>query len=397
MQPFAVLAYLYPMYRGLVLLLMMLCVFAGSYAQVDNRMLEREVPVQDTADEALFFSVENRNFFRNNEYFSPLCLGYTLMGTQLQPELAWQPGPKLRLQAGLMMQLDFGNNRLQQLSPVYTLKYAHNGISALFGTLEGNVSHRLIEPLYHYERYMRQPLEYGLQFKVNRERIWSDTWINWERMQYLGSPFQERFSAGHHSQIRVLARGKWMLTLPVQALVTHRGGQIDTVSMPLETLLNAAAGFQLSVRPGNWWKEFRTENYVVLYRDLSPTPQNVYRQGSGLMLNLTAQTRHDISATLGYWKGQRYQAGRGAYLFQSVASEYGVPGFIARDRELYFLRLLWQRPVYRGLRFDLRFEPYYDRGLDLFEYSYALFLSYRHDFEILNLRNRKGRNSGAGY
>lgn len=385
------------MNRLLSLLFFCLCCVMRMHAQVDNRMLERDIPVYDSVEDAVFFSVENRNFFRNNEYFSPLCLGYTLMGAQLQPELAWQPGSKLRLQAGLMMQLDFGNNRLQQVSPVYTLKYSHRGISALFGTLEGNVSHRLIEPLYHYERYMRQPLEYGLQFKVDRERLWSDTWINWERMQYLGSPFQERFSAGHHSQIRLLARGKWKFMIPLQALVTHRGGQIDTVSTPLETLVNASAGFRLSVEPGDFWKEFSTENYMVFYRDISPSPQNVFRQGSGLMLNVSAQTKHNVRATLGYWMGEQFQSGRGAYLFQSVASEYGVSGFTAQNRELFFLRLLWQKPVYRGLRFDLRFEPYYDRGLNLFEYSYALFLSYHHDFEILNLRNRKGRNPGAAY
>jgi len=371
-------------------LMLGLCGLVGSLqAQVNNSLLEYQTVISDSTEERVMLSMESRSFFRNNEYFGQIATGYTLMGTQLIPQLAYQAGKHIRLQGGVFLQSDFGNQNLRQTSPVLTLKMQKNGYSFLFGTLEGNLSHRLLEPLYNYERYMQQPLENGLQIKVDKPRIWSDTWLNWEVMQYLGSPYQERFSAGHSSVFTLVNQPQLKVRIPVQGLVTHRGGQIDTVSTPLETLLNASAGFSLSWYPGGFFRELRTDNYAVLYRDLSPSKQTTFTSGGGFYLNATAVSRYDVSAMLAYWKGNTYYSGRGAYLFQSIASSYGTKGFVQRDRSLLFLRLLYQKPVYKGLSVDVRFEPYYDLGSSLFEYSYALFLTYKRDFELFNLSKRK--------
>jgi hypothetical protein len=41
---------------------------------------------------------------------------------------------------------------------------------------------------------------------------------------------------------------------------------------------------------------------------------------------------------------------------------------------------------------DIRFEPYYDLGNQLFEYSYSIYLTYKKDFSLINLMKRKSGN-----
>ena len=362
------------------------------YAQIDNRLLESHIEISDSNEEKIMLSIENRNFLKNNEYFGKIATGYTMMGTQLSTQMAYQAGKHVRLQGGVFLLSDFGNNTLRRVSPLLSLKMQKNGYSFLFGTLEGNFSHRLIEPIYNYERYVFHPIENGLQIKIDRPKLWSDTWINWEVMQYLNSNYQEQFSAGHSTRIKLIQKEKINLTLPVQGLVTHRGGQIDTIGLPLETMANVAVGFTLSYKPNQWIKEINTENYFTLYRNLSPTKTTAFSAGQGFLLNMTAITRYDIAASVGYWQGDQYISSRGGFLFRSVASEYGQQGYIDQTRSLLFFRLLYQKPIQKGLSVDVRFEPYYDLGNQLFEYSYSIYLTYKKDFSLINLMKRKSGN-----
>jgi hypothetical protein len=360
-----------------------------AYTQINNELLEQKWAIDDSTQEQVSLAIESRSFFKNNEYFGDLVTGYTLMGSQLSTQLAYQAGRHIRLQGGVYMVSDFGNNTLRKVSPVFTLKMQKNGYSVLFGSLEGNLSHRLIEPLFNYERYITHNVENGLQIKIDRKRIWSDTWLNWEVMQYLNSNYQEQFSAGHSSQIHLVEHDRFKLDLPIQGLVTHRGGQIDTVNTPLETTMNAAIGISASFKLNSFINRLHTQHYYTIYRDLSPTQLIQYSQGHGLFFNLEATTKAGVGASIGYWQGYQYYAGRGGFLYQSIASAYGKKGEIQSNRQIAFLRLLYQKPVYKGLSVDVRFEPYYDLGNSLFEYSYSVYLTYKNDFGIVNLTKRK--------
>ena len=38
---------------------------------------------------------------------------------------------------------------------------------------------------------------------------------------------------------------RWLVALPFQFTATHRGGQIDTIDTPLQTLFNVATGLRV--------------------------------------------------------------------------------------------------------------------------------------------------------
>ncbi|MBK7690342.1 MAG: hypothetical protein IPK62_16730 [Bacteroidetes bacterium] len=368
--------------------------FAGTTisAQINNQLLENPINVKDSLQQKVLLSIQSNNFFKNNEYFGKISTGYTLMGSQLGAQFAYMPNAFVRLQAGAFFQKDFGNDTSLLVKPILSCKIQKNGYSVIFGSLEGNISHRLIEPLYNYERFISNPIENGLQIKVDKEKLWSDTWLQWERMQYPGSTFQEEFSVGHHTDFSIIKQKQWELSIPLQFLVSHKGGQIDIDTTPLKTIANAAIGFKVhfnNQREGAFIKSLSTENYYTLFNDLSPTKTLTFKQGSGLYINATAISKYDIAASVGYWNASQFLASRGGYLFQSEASIYGTPGYVQANRNLLFFRVLYARKVFNVLDVNVRFEPYYDLDAATFEYSYSVFFTYKSDFTLFNVNKRK--------
>lgn len=360
------------------------------FAQIDNRSLENTILLHDSTENHILLNIQSNNFFKNNEYFGKISTGYTLMGSQFGAQIAYLPNPYVRIQVGAFLQKDFGNDTAFIVRPIGTLKLQKNGYSFLFGNIEGNVAHRLIEPLFNFERIISNPLESGLQFKIDRNKIWSDTWLNWEVMEYLGSNYQEQFSVGHHSNVHLYKNKTQRFDLSIQALVSHKGGQIDMDSTPLKTIANSAFGFIYCYQfQEGFLKQIQTENYITTYFDLSPYKTSTFNQGYGYFLNFATTTKYDITASLGYWKGTHFLSSRGGYLYQSEASKYGVWGYVEKERSLLFFRLLYSHKLFDAIQANVRFEPYYDFNQHIFEYSYAVYLGYKNDFSIFNFSKKK--------
>ena len=376
----------------IIFFIFFLFVGKNNFAQINNQLLENIIEVKDSNSQKVMLNIQAKPFFKNNEYFGKISTGYTLFGAQLGTQLAFQPSPYVRIQAGAYFLKDYGNDTAMHVRPLLTCKIEKNGYSFLFGNLEGNFAHRLIEPLYNYERYITNPLENGIQFKINKDKIWSDTWMNWEVMQYLGSNYQEQFSAGHHSDITIFHKNKSMFTLPFMFLFAHKGGQIDIDTTQLKTLFNAAIGFQYEYKAENktdFIKSFSTQNYFTIFKDLSPDKYLNFNKGSAFYFNATLCSKYDISASAGYWSAHNFLSSRGGYLFQSEASIYGKQGYLAPDRSLLFFRILYARKVFDAINVNVRFEPYYDFIQQLFEYNYSVYFSYHHDFSLFNFARKK--------
>jgi hypothetical protein len=359
-------------------------------AQLNLTHLENNIVQHDSTTEALHLDIFYNSFFKNNEYFDSIANGYTLFGTQLQTSLAYVLHPNIRLQAGFYARKDFGNDGFHTIQPTFTIKLQKNGYGLLMGNLEGNIAHRLVEPLYNYERYMLQHTEQGLQLKINNPKLWSDTWLDWEVQQYAGSPFQEQFTFGHSSQINVFSNKKVQLHVPVQAVVSHRGGQIDIDTTSLQTIANMSTGFSVSLHaPTKWLQKITSENYFLIFKDASPTKKMPFASGTGLFLNVRAETIYQLSAVLSYWSGREFISTRGGDLFSSAATQYGARGYTEAKRDLLFLRLHYNKQLLDGFFADIRFEPYYNMQSTKLNYSYSLFLTYKRDVKLLSLTNGK--------
>ncbi len=361
-----------------------------SYAQINNQLLENRYYSNKKNAQQLVLGVNNINFLKNNEYFKKIATGYTLFGSQLYTQLAYIPNASLRIQAGLYMRKDFGNPKFTQIAPLLSIKYRHKNISLLMGTFEANLNHRLIEPLYNTELFITKPIESGIQMQVHKKKYWSDTWIDWEVQQYENSPFKETITAGHNSLITLYNKDTsgFAIKMPLQAIVNHNGGQLDTLTEPLLTIINAAVGISLEkkFKKNRFIKSVKTENYYCIYHDASGTKLQHYNDGSALYFNASVTSKYDAGIQLGYWSGNQFITRRGGYLYQSISSIPDKINYKEQKRELLFIRFLYQKKISNGFHIDVRFEPYYDLKHSFLEYSYSIYFTYKKDFRLSSIK-----------
>src|SRR5262249_45438722 len=147
--------------------------------------------------------------------------------------------------------------------------------------LEGNLQHRYIEPVMDFEKTITDPIEYGTQVVIDNHCLFLDAFVNWKRMIYKPSTEQEQIFAGASGNFKFLNTDKLKISLPLQLLAFHQGGQIDTSPDPLQTLVNTALGLKMELSSRGFIKNLFTENYLAGYKEFSPTKQQLFSKGHG--------------------------------------------------------------------------------------------------------------------
>src|SRR3546814_20293143 len=80
--------------------------------------------------------------------------------------------------------------------------------------------------------------------KFDRRLHRTDLWVSWRNMIYKPSGEQEEILGGVNTRLHLLKKEGHSLSLPIQMLGWHRGGQIDTTSLETITQVNLAAGIE---------------------------------------------------------------------------------------------------------------------------------------------------------
>ncbi len=370
-----------------------------SFAQNNNSIFHTEKQFSDADSNKLFFRIENTNLIKNNEYFNNLVDGSTLIGYFLKPSLLYYPGPKTKIQGGVHLLKYSGIDNFTQAIPTFTFHYnITNSFSLILGTLYGTLNHQLIEPVFQFEKYIENNIENGLQILVNSKHFESDTWLNWEKFIFQDDPFQEEFTVGTSNKLILTnPESKINVSIPFQALIAHKGGQIDASEDNIQTLINSASGIICEFRnnSGKFIKSFATEQYLVTFDDISPTKQLPYIQGYGFYSKYYINTRL-INLMLGYWYGDYFIAPRGEPLFQSVSQKY--TGYVEPQKQLIVSKLFFQKAINKDINLGIRFESYYDLINDNFDFSYGLHIVFNRNFFLkkinYNPSDRSKRSDG---
>jgi hypothetical protein len=367
------------------LLIVLFCVFAHSVnAQFNNESLFNRIRPTDSLNKELHFNFYNFNYVRNYEYSNKFHDGYTLYGTQLEPQLVYFANPNMAITAGAYLRKDFGNEGVYDAKPLFNIKYHKKDLTLVFGSLEGNIQHNYIEPIYNFERKITTPIEYGTQLLVDKENFKLDGWIAWQKMIYKGDAAKEEIVGGLSTETTMLEVGRWKLTIPAQFLAYHQGGQIDVLKeIPLTTLFNGATGFKLHKAVGLNVKEIFTDNYVAVYKDFSPTKTRAFQGGFGLWLNAGVATKWG-TLVASYWKGNNFLTIKGMPLYQSVSENLYDEGYRESSRSILALRYAYQKELIPNFYLDVRFEPHIDLNNTAgnLQFNHSLFLTYKENFRI---------------
>ena len=315
-------------------------------------------------------------FNKNNEYFNRIADGYTLFGNQINATALFSVRKNMQLEGGLYLRDDFGASGVQDIQPVFTLRTHYMGAELNFGAIRGSVDHRLIEPLYNFEHYLTDRIENGIQFRKASKNEFFDLWLEWETMIYRGENKQEEVIGG-------LSWAKqWgdHFSFPLQVVVYHKGGQIDSSPNPLTTVLNATLGVSRMDSLGR----FKLENsaYFVFHKDFSRSGVLEYDFGSGLYFNTMLRMPKDLNLMLSYWKGSTYNSVYGGFLYESISSTFKYPDYREPDRQLIILRLMHDLSLAKGIVLSTRIEPHINLNTGQFEFYNAIYLRFNDIYSL---------------
>lgn len=364
---------------SLTILILNIFAFSQSYSQIDSIFIQ-DYKIQTSDTGKLFLQVDNNNFIKNNEYFGPIAEGYTLLGFNITPKFIYAPSTKLKLSFGGNFLTYYGRKNEVEARLLLAFQYKiHKKLDFFLGNIYGTTNHKLIEPLFDFERYLNNNVENGIQFLWNSDRIFADLWLDWEQQILHGDPYQEQFNVGLSSEFLVINREIFQLSIPFQNLIRHEGGQINSnSSKPLITIFNNATGIKLS-KPlnTNLMKQVNLASYVVSYEDLSPTKQQVFINGMASYTTLDLTTSI-FDLNFGYWHGEQYIAPIGNPLFES----YSRTKFYVEEpiRKLAIGKINYSKKVFKGIDLGVRFESYYDILGSNLEYSWAVIVVFNEKY-----------------
>jgi hypothetical protein len=368
--------------RKFILFSVLLLPGGWAFGQLDNRAFEDRMAVNPADSGKLFLGVNILGFAKDNEYDdyrNPVITGYTLMGYQFNPYLSYHVNKNIRVNGGIYLQKDFGNPDFTTIAPILSIKYQHKNFSVILGNLESSLNHRLIEPLYDFERVLNNRLENGVQAQLMRDDLFLDAWIDWQKMIYFYDNKQEQLTAGLNLTKRIQNSSRTQVYLPFQLVTHHQGGQINfAFSGPIQTVLNTAMGLEVRHQTQGLIRETRLNGYYVYYKTLTPQLLQPFKDGSGAYFNLTASTKYGLDIMGTYWFGHEFITAEGGKIYPSVSVyDYTKQHHVM---SIFILRFLYTAKINDGLYISGRFEPYYDFYYQSIQYSVGLYFNFRNRF-----------------
>lgn len=329
-----------------------LCATAGDLTQ----RLGAQVYAPDTTETAtLDVALDALAFFKDNEFDGDVVTGYSLPGMRLQPRLVYTPMREIRLEAGLHATVYEGANKYpayafhdiahwkgnQYQRGAHVLPFfrttAHLGATRrtattiVLGDIYGGATHQLALPLYNPELVLTDDPEMGLQIIADRRCWHSDVWLNWQSYIFEEDTHQEAFTVGWTQRIcltrqrapeghKAAQAPRWgRLSMPLQIIAQHRGGEQDVAALGLgvQTVGNAGVGLDYEWTPSraSALTAVRAEAYglFALQQKGALWP---FDFGGALWSRASLEFLHDLQATIGVFHAPR-----------QFCSLYGSPFF----------------------------------------------------------------------
>lgn len=375
---------------NLLLLISFFHFYTTGHSQVISGAMQFASPVVAKDSNSISLAYSNLFYFRDYEYFNRIQTGYTLFGTWQYPRLVLQPNKWLRLEAGALLQKDFGDKQLNRAWPMFSVQLQQKNLRIILGALEGNQTHGLTEPLIGLDKVIERPIEEGLQVKFNTKRITTDLWLDWELRQKENSTSPEELTGGLALNFLLTKPGKpFEVKIPIGFIMPHKGGQLDTNSSVVTTVFDRSIGISAEWKNPDtkkWLRQVKGDAHFTgytLFQDKNIYP---YSKGSGFLVNFLVKSKLDLSFLVSYWNGDKYVAPRGADLFESITSISGS-NYKEADRQLLFFNLMYEKEFFPGFFIDARYSPYVDlNGNGKAEHAFLILFSYRNIFRLGTLK-----------
>ena len=342
------------------------------------------LPPPDT--HSVFLSIDNANFFKNNEYDNDYVAGYSRIGFFLNPAISWNVSDKTRLSGGVHLLKYAGEQGFNKIKQLFYLHHVlSDGIDLRMGSIKSTHHHNLIDPLYHYERFLDEHIENGLQFLIDKPFVQADVWVNWKNFITRGDDLREVFETGISSDWPLYGKDQTLsMNLPFQLIFEHKGGQIDQSGKPVSTLCNFATGPALKLKlPFRFLSSLEWKNLYVGYRDLSPGNIHEIKRGNGWFSSLLVNSHKKFQLQCSWWKARQFLSFAGNPLYQVYSVRENR--LITQHRELFTGKLRYTKK-YRDLHFMLNFDTYWSPQTHQLDYGFGIYLLLNTDVFLTKVR-----------
>ncbi|MDA3904454.1 MAG: hypothetical protein PF484_00095 [Bacteroidales bacterium] len=344
----------------------------------------------DTCDRDISFRFESTSFLKNNEYFNDFSKGYTGIGFFAKPTIEYYLTKNTKATAGIYLLKYSGIDNFTQTIPIFSIQHKlTKNLELVFGSIYGALNHQIEEPVFRFDRYYQNNVEYGVQLLYNSSIIESDLWLNWEKFIFTSSPYQEEFVFGNNTQLKVYQSNKLNIYLPIQLLISHKGGQIDSSPDPVASIVNGMTGINLNYKI-NKTNKLGFEPLIFIYQGWglpdSGINSQAFKSGKALYFKINYKNKN-FDSMLGYWSSDKFIAPRGEYLFQSVSDWNNT--FSQDKRKLITAKIEIMKSVSKSVKLILKADAYYDvMNLD-FAHSVGLYFVINESFFISNVKVKK--------
>lgn len=322
--------------------------------------------------------IDNMDFFKDNEYAGSVMAGYSLPGLWLQPRLTYYPLDNIKLEAGIHLLKYWGATKYPNMAYVDIAtwqgrQYQHGvhllpffraqvavseHLDIVFGNLYGGATHRLIDPLYAPELNLTADPEAGLQLLYHSRRFELDAWVNWQSFIFRQDVHQEAFTVGLSTRLRGGCESSgWQWYVPLQGLIQHRGGEIDTIfSGSVQTLMNGALGFGTVWHPkGAWLDEVGAEVDALGYYQQAGSLWP-FSSGTGVYAKAWAD-KAGFRLKASYFAGDKFISMYGLPFYGSVSTK--EPGLTYRHPQTGYVGLEYTYRFGEGYAIGAEVEVYY--------------------------------------
>lgn len=306
--------------KRFIVYVLSLFVCTNVYSQYENSFFDHD-KYEETLDSSHYqIHFDNLSYFRNAEYLSRVDKGSSYLGFHALPYVQFSINKKAQIYGGINLRYDFGNPQIKSIEPYFKFTYEdvlkHN---IVFGSLNGTLQHKMIEPLYDYEKVITDRFEQGLQISKPGKYLSYDAWIDWHDMIYYDDPKNERFVAGYNVYLNPINSEKNKLSLNVQGLTVHSAGEIDLNSSPNSVEYNFAYGLEYT-HFFNAHTNLYLAGHAAFYEDRSNNLVNGIIDGVG-QLGVLRLTHKDYQFVLNYWDSHQFQGPWGEQLYHSLGNK----------------------------------------------------------------------------
>lgn len=343
----------------------------------------------DTTEiKTLNFRIESMSFFHNTEYMGDIVDGYTWTGAWLRPKLSYTFSDKLKLDVGGHFLRYHSRDDFTIVRPWFSAEYQmFDKMKVVFGNLNENRNHGLVKQLWEPERMMTDAPREGVQFLYQSKFVELQNWMSWEQFILPGDPYQEHFTFGLSGRAQIYSNSVSSVKVPLQLLVYHQGGEIDSSPLPVVTHYNYATGLETSFKVGDQFlKNIDLNMHWVGYQcPDGPAPYG-YDNGYGYSITLAGDTRLG-KFSFDYWNAYQFIAPYGKRIYMSIS--HRDIALSQQNRSQAAFNYMMKQRVLKDIEFAFQGEALYDFLTTKFSFAFGYYLVINQDFLLKNFRNQR--------